>query len=72
MLGTERVDLMPLLRFDGTVWGGYPLLVLGRDVVLPAAEESKGGAPTAGVDWKDPEITSMSRTTLNLQSPMNL
>lgn len=53
-------------------WGGYPLLVLGRDVVLPAAEESKGGAPTAGVDWTDPEITFMSRTTLNLQSPMNL
>lgn len=49
VLGTERVDLMPLLRFDGTVWGGYPLLVLGRDVVLPAAEESKGGAPTAGL-----------------------
>lgn len=53
-------------------WGGYPLLVSGRDVVLPAAEESKGDAPTAGVDWKDPEITFMSRTTLNLQSPMNL
>lgn len=63
---------MPLLRFDGTVWGEYPLLVLGRGVVLPAAEESKGGAPTAGVDQKSPGITFMSRTTQNSQSPIHL
>lgn len=63
------VDFMISLFWhrEGRLWGGYRLLVLGRGMVLPVAEENKGGVTTAGIGQKAPGITFISRAAQNPQ-----